>query len=591
MTRIFFQDAGEAGELLRGAGWSIEPVSRADDCDAIVAGGPHVFRFLPAVHPPVVVFTRDTTPAAAGGCFAQGAASVVHQDRSSLLPAGVAAAIELARLRQENQRLEALQVSTEQWLEAALDASPGATILVDAEGRVKRWSQPAVALFGLAPEQVTGSLFPLDACGGSAVRDLLAGQGGVGGRVRHQTGEGRQLDLEVRGEAAGPGGLVVVFVELATRASLPFRAVFEQGPAGMGVASLDGTLAEVNAAFSKMLGYSRAELAGLRWDHLLEPSPGANLAMLLGALAVDSHSPSLQSDARFRHKSGAMLDVQWNLCLVRDPQGTPLCQIGQISDISRRKQAEKKLEHYAMVLDRSNQDLQQFAYMASHDLQEPLRMVKNYLELFLRRYGDTLDHDAREFLGFATDGASRMQGLIQGLLSYSRVHTQAKEPSPVDPESSLRAALANLHLAIEECGASIEHTPMPRVRADSTQLTQLFQNLLANSLKFRSGEAPRIQVAAQRQGNQALFSVGDNGIGLDPAFSDRAFQMFQRLHPQSKYPGAGIGLAICKRIAERHGGRIWVESEPGLGATFRFTLPLAEQNAGEDTVAEGAHGD
>jgi light-regulated signal transduction histidine kinase (bacteriophytochrome) len=284
----------------------------------------------------------------------------------------------------------------------------------------------------------------------------------------------------------------------------------------------------------------------------------------------------LQADARFRRQDGQWIDVQWSLLIVRDSVGAPSCQIGQIVDISHRKEDEKKLRHYATVLDQSNRDLQDFAYVASHDLQEPLRMVKSYLELLSRRYHNQIDSDADQFISFALDGATRMQQLVSGLLAYARVGTQSEVVHTINSAASLEAACANLHMAITESGAEITVDSLPRLEADGLMMTQLFQNLIANSIKFRSQDPPRIHVGVQDTGEGWQFRVSDNGIGLPPHFASRAFQIFQRLHSHSKYPGAGLGLAICKRIVEWHGGEIRVESQPGQGSTFIFDIPARE---------------
>jgi PAS domain S-box-containing protein len=253
-------------------------------------------------------------------------------------------------------------------------------------------------------------------------------------------------------------------------------------------------------------------------------------------------------------------------------------------DVTARKAAEQALARTAADLARSNRELELFAYVASHDLQEPLRMITSYTQLLSKRYKDKLDADADTFIQFAVDGAHRMQKLINDLLTYSRVGTRAKPFEPTDCDRILRSAQANLKLAIEEAHAKITWDSLPTVQADGVQLLQLFQNLVGNALKFRSQEPPAIHISAilQKKPDDAtveewLFKVRDNGIGIDPQFFERIFVIFQRLHTQQEYPGTGIGLAICKKIVERHGGRIWVESEPGRGATFCFTLPVHSQ--------------
>ncbi|MBZ5542691.1 MAG: hypothetical protein LAO07_03310 [Acidobacteriia bacterium] len=242
-------------------------------------------------------------------------------------------------------------------------------------------------------------------------------------------------------------------------------------------------------------------------------------------------------------------------------------------EIEERQRAEEALQEYSAELARSNADLQQFAYVASHDLQEPLRMVASFTQLLAERYRGKLDADADEFIGYAVDGARRMQTLINDLLAYSRVGTRGKEFAPTDCEALLHAVLTNLQNAVEETRAEVTHDSLPTVWADATQLSQVFQNLIGNSLKFHGPAPPRVHISVQSRDGDWRFSVRDNGVGIAPQYSERIFVLFQRLHTAAEYPGTGMGLAIAKKIVERHGGRIWVESEPGKGATFYFTIP------------------
>ena len=249
-------------------------------------------------------------------------------------------------------------------------------------------------------------------------------------------------------------------------------------------------------------------------------------------------------------------------------------QLGQVVERSR---AQGELARKAEDLVRSNADLELFAYVASHDLQEPLRMVASYTQLLSRRYKGKMDSEADEFIDFAVDGATRMQGLIQDLLSYSRVTTRAKKYSFTSAEAACDTALKNLQESVKASDALVSVGPLPTVLAEPTQLTQLFQNLIGNAVKYRNEGRPEISIAAKPNGNEWTFSIQDNGIGIEPQYSERIFQMFQRLHTRGQYSGTGIGLAICKKIVEQHGGKIWVESKPGDGSTFLFTIPWAER--------------
>lgn len=240
----------------------------------------------------------------------------------------------------------------------------------------------------------------------------------------------------------------------------------------------------------------------------------------------------------------------------------------------QRQQAEKKLAEKMAELARSNADLEQFAYVASHDLQEPLRMVTAYTQLLAERYRGKLDENADKFIGYATEGALRMQVLIQDLLAFSRVGRSGAGSASVDCDAVVTDVLRSLASAIQESGAIVSHTALPSVWADRTQIAQVFQNLIGNAIKFRGQARPVVCVKAEKAGDYWVFSVTDNGIGIAPEHTENIFVVFQRLHTRSEYPGNGIGLAICKKIIERAGGKIWVESQAGSGSTFKFTLPL-----------------
>jgi PAS domain S-box-containing protein len=258
---------------------------------------------------------------------------------------------------------------------------------------------------------------------------------------------------------------------------------------------------------------------------------------------------------------------------VRDANGEIVGVLGVFWDITQRKQAAEALKKAAADLERSNKELEQFAYVASHDLQEPLRMISSYTQLLARRYEGLLDDKARKYVNYTVDGAIRMQALINDLLAYSRVGTRGKPLETTDSHAVLGEAIRNLAATIEENRAIITNDDLPTVRADASQLMLVFQNLLSNAIKFRGGDLPRVHVSAQDRQCEWVFSVRDNGIGIEPQHAERVFVIFQRLHTREEYPGTGIGLAVCKRIVERHGGKIWFESEPGNGTTFFFTIP------------------
>jgi len=317
------------------------------------------------------------------------------------------------------------------------------------------------------------------------------------------------------------------------------------------VADSQGNIITANKAAFDLLGYDEDDLIGqpitkiMSWESEERVKEASVTGFETQLLANDGKGiPVYLSSSWIRDEGGAFKEV---VCVA--------------ADLTER-----------VELARSNVALQDFAYVASHDLQEPLRMVASYVQLLEHRYKGKLDADADEFIAYAVDGASRMQKLINALLAYSRVGTHGKHFEPTDCAVMLHQALANLQAAIEESGAAITYDPLPIVMADDSQIVQLFQNLIGNAVKFRGEDSPRIHVSAEQKTNQWVFSVRAEAFGINPEFFERIFNVFQRLHGRD-YPGTGIGLAICKRIVERHGGRIWVESEPGKGSIFYFTIP------------------
>ena len=257
------------------------------------------------------------------------------------------------------------------------------------------------------------------------------------------------------------------------------------------------------------------------------------------------------------------------------------------SAMEAQEREKKALAHKSMELERSNAELQQFAYIASHDLQEPLRMVANFTQLLAERYSSRLDEDGREFIAYAVGGALRMQALIQDLLAYSRVGAKGRSFEPVNCNEALGRAVSNLYASIDESAALVSHDELPVISADATQMVQVFQNLVGNGIKFKGANPPLVHVSAVRNADDWVFSVRDNGIGIEPRYAERIFVVFQRLHRPEDYPGTGIGLALCRKIVERHGGKIWLESQPGHGSTFFFSIPVDGRKTG---IANGKQG-
>jgi PAS domain S-box-containing protein len=359
----------------------------------------------------------------------------------------------------------------------------------------------------------------------------------------------------------------------ATRSQL--ASIVESSEEAIVSKSLDGTIRTWNRSATRLFGYAPEEVIGRPVTILIPPDHHHEEPVILARVSRGERIAHYET-VRLR-KDGTLVDVSLSVSPIRDASGRIVGAAKIIRDISERKRAEQQLAERAERLAQSNEELEQFAYVASHDLQEPLRMVSSYTQLLARRYKDKLDDNAREFIQYAVDGATRMQVLINDLLAYSRLDTRGWNVVPTSSQAALERALANLRLAIEESGAAVTHGPLPTVIADAVQLTQLFQNLVGNALKFRGAEPARVHVSAERSDDEWVFAVRDNGIGIDPSYGERIFVIFQRLHGRTEYPGTGIGLAICKKIVERHGGRIWLEVASGPGATFRFTLPARKQ--------------
>jgi PAS domain S-box-containing protein len=322
-----------------------------------------------------------------------------------------------------------------------------------------------------------------------------------------------------------------------------------------------------------VFGYNAEELLGKPVEQLLPSSLRSSHVALRESYFVEPRTRPMgvTKDLFGQTKDGRLIPVEISLSPVRI--GDELYAVSIVRDVTESKSIRQQLERQAAELKRSNEELEQFAYVASHDLQEPLRMVSGYTQLLQRRYAGRLDADADEFIDFAVQGVKRMQALIADLLAYSRVASRGKAPVSVALADVMEQVLANLQATIEESGAVIQVPSLASVPGDPVQLVQLFQNLIANGLKFRGSAPPSIEIQQEEYPQHWQFCIKDNGIGIAPEYRDKIFVIFQRLHTRDKYPGTGIGLAICKKIVDRHGGKIWVESEPGKGSCFYFTLP------------------
>jgi len=474
---------------------------------------------------------------------------------------------------------------------SVVEASLDLILIVDRKGNFLEVSPSAKAILDYTPEEMIGRsaagfLYPDDLERTRAeMRATRRGRQLRNFEARYVHKCGRAVPLQWNGvwsEAENRYYFIGRNLEDLQFRDRLFRLAVESCPSGMLSVSEGGNILLVNGEIERQFGYRREELIGQSVDLLVpERLRAAHLSQRL-AYAMQSEPRPMGAGRELtgRRKDGSEFPVEIALNPIETREGTVVLAV--VVDISERKRAEAQLLQSMEDLKRSNEELAQFANIASHDLQEPLRMVASYTQLLARRYKGKLDADADEFINFAVDGATRMQRLIQDLLKYSRAGSHIVALAEVSSEHALEVALTNLHSAIAESGAQVEYGGLPAVLADELQLSQLFQNLIGNAIKYQNGGTPRVQVSASpAPGGKWEFSIKDNGIGIDPQHFERIFGMFQRLHKREEFAGTGIGLAICKKIVERHGGHIGVESEPGKGATFRFTLVRSEKTSGE----------
>ncbi len=377
------------------------------------------------------------------------------------------------------------------------------------------------------------------------------------------------------------GGVMVVHdvtavkqaaVELRRREE-QIRRVFEESPVGMAIIGADHQYQTVNSALAQMLGYSQEELLRLKPDDVTHPLD-RDIGYAEAQKFANSEIARFQIEKRYLSRQGEIIWASLNVSAFRDGYGGAGSRLVIVENITERKLAESELAHQANELARSNADLQQFAYVTSHDLQEPLRNISAFSQMLSRRYRGRLDADADEFIGYIVTGVARMRSLIEDLLGYSRVVNAERSPlGDVNSGQAVDWALNNLSQSVKSSGAIVNRNGLPSVKGDRVLLVQLFQNLISNAIKYRSSTAPEIVISAEQAGTEWVFSVKDNGIGIARQHHERIFGVFKRLHGV-EYPGTGIGLAICRKIVERHNGRIWVESREGAGADFRFTLGI-----------------
>jgi PAS domain S-box-containing protein len=477
---------------------------------------------------------------------------------------------------------------TRDYLENLINHASAPIIVWDPQFRITRFNRAFESLTGRRADDVTGKsleiLFPRASLGSSMelIKKTQTGE-------RWETAEIATLHLD--------GSVRTVLWNLATLFSADGKtpvATIAQGQDvterkrveentrrmvtvvrdsndALTIQDFEGRITAWNRGAELMYGYSEEEALQMNIERLTAPGKVEEQEDFTRRLLAGEAITSLETQRVTQ--DGRILDIWMTVTKLVDDTGKPVGIASTERDITERKRTEEALKKTAADLERSNKELEQFASVASHDLQEPLRMISSYTQLLAQRYEGQLDEKTQKYIGYAVDGALRMQRLIDDLLIFSRIGTRGGPLERMDSGSALAEAINNLGTMVEESGAILTHDELPTVRVKPSQLVMVFQNLLSNAIKFHSEAPPRVHVSAEDQGREWVFSVKDNGIGIDPQYKDRVFVIFQRLHTGQEYPGTGIGLAVCQRIVERHGGKIWFESEPGRGSTFYFTIP------------------
>ena len=508
-------------------------------------------------------------------------------------------------------------------LAAIVESSEDAIVSKTLDGTVTSWNAAAERLFGYSAAEIVGksilSIIPPERVGEEPgfIEQIRQGR-----RIEHfetmrvrKDGQKIHVSLSLSPIKNSAGNIIGVSKILRDiteriRADEKLRqsealkaAMLESSLDGIITMNHEGKVIEANPTVEKIFGYSRDDMLGKEMAALIiPPSLRERHRQGLAHYLATGEGPVLGKRIELvgMRRDGTELPVELAISPIQ-ASGPPLFT-GYVRDITQRKQAEEALQRLNAELEvrvaertadlnrvneelqrtvnelsRSNADLEQFAYVSSHDLQEPLRMVTSYVQLLERRYKDKLDETARQYMGFAVDGAVRMKALIDDLLAYARIGGQKRLFEVVDCAAVVPEALGNLKSLVKESQARVTVDALPKVRGNRTELIQLFQNLLSNAIKYRSDAAPSIHIGVTGDPEHFVFSVTDNGIGIDPRYFDRIFVIFQRLHDRQSYPGTGIGLAVCKKIVEHHGGKLWVTSVPGRGSTFYFTIPTREE--------------
>jgi len=463
-----------------------------------------------------------------------------------------------------------------------------AIFMIDLKGMVVSWNAGAELIKGYRAEEIIGRSF---SCFFPA-EDIKRGRPEEVLRMTAESGRYEEQGIRVRKDGSrflasvafttlrDSSGNLRGFSEIShdlsesKESEARYRGLLEAAPDAMVVVNQGGKIVLLNVQAEKQFGYRRDELVGQRVINIIPEGFAERLIADGTRTAAEALAQQIGTGIELigLRKDGSGFPIEIMLSPLENAEG--ILVTAAIRDISERKKSEEHLLETVGELKRSNDELQQFANVASHDLQEPLRMVASYTQLLAKRYEGRLDADADEFIGYAVDGCNRMQQLIEDLLTYSRAGANGKALHDISAENCLKEALTNLRAAIEESGAVVTHDALPSLRMDGTQLVLVFQNLVGNAVKYRGTDDPRVHVSAMKNGsNMWIFSVQDNGLGIEAEYFERIFILFQRLHGRDEFKGTGIGLAICKKIVERLGGEIWVESEFEKGSTFYFSLP------------------
>jgi PAS domain S-box-containing protein len=484
---------------------------------------------------------------------------------------------------------------------AMLDAAHDAVMTLDPEGTITYWNRGAERLYGWTTHEAEGqnanallhTRFPESR---EALWPKLIESGLWEGELINVTRDGVEVTvasswtlmtdgkdnasaiLEISSDITERKKAESALAESEAKLHITFATMAD----GIVIVGLDYKVTDCNEAILRLTQRSREEIIGKPLLDLFAPEFRSLILdarkFLVGAVLARTEpsrgkKETVRTDSQLLQKNGERVDIEANISTIEDASGQPAEFLIVARDVTERKQMEYQLDSSLVDLQRSNAELEQFAYVTSHDLQEPLRMITSYIQIIEEDYKGKLDADADQYIAFAVEGAKRMHTLINDLLAYSRVGTRGEPFMPVIVSNVLSAAAANLEVAIEESHAVVTHDRLPTVLGDESQLIQLFQNLLGNAIKFRSDATPMIHIGVEEAKDEWVFSVRDNGIGIDMKYAERIFVVFQRLHAREDYPGTGVGLAVVKKIVERHRGRIWVESEPAKGSTFFFTLP------------------